>query len=103
MLQIPPNSVTASSMSLSMVVETNSTALAYLWETTPVLGTGALPIYADDEYKFPAAPWWYIIDITPTSTSRSSPKSFQNDPSYLQFIILILTCTHINYFNMHVC
>ena len=56
-------------MSLSMVVDTNSTALAYLWETTPVLGTGALPIYANDEYEFPAAPWWYIIDITPTSIS----------------------------------
>ena len=32
-------------------------ALAYLWETTPVLGTEALPMYADDEFRLPGAPW----------------------------------------------
>ena len=32
-------------------------ALAYLWETTPVLGTEALPMYAADEFRLPGAPW----------------------------------------------
>ena len=35
----------------------NTVALAYLWETTPVLGTEALPMYADDEFRLPGAPW----------------------------------------------
>ena len=38
-----------------------ATAVAYLWETTPVLGTEALPIYASDEYRLPGAPWWYRL------------------------------------------
>ena len=41
-----------------MIVEDSATALAYLWATTPVLGMEALPIYADDEFKLPGAPWW---------------------------------------------
>ena len=41
-----------------MIVEGSATALAYLWATTPVLGMEALPIYADDGFKLPGAPWW---------------------------------------------
>ena len=56
--QIPPNSVSVNSQSLSMIVDAYATSIAYLWETTPVLGTEALPIYADNQYRLPAAPWW---------------------------------------------
>ena len=48
-----------------MILDYPSTALAYLWETTPVLGTEALPIYANNEYKLPAAPWWTPIEYQP--------------------------------------
>ena len=41
-----------------MIVNNRATAIAYLWETTPVLGMEALPMYADNDYKLPAAPWW---------------------------------------------
>ena len=40
-----------------MIIPACSIALAYAWQTTPVLGTAALPIYATDEYKLPGAPW----------------------------------------------
>ena len=35
--------------------------LAYLWEDNPVLEYLGAPIYANDEYKLPGAPWNYII------------------------------------------
>ena len=41
-----------------MIVDAYATSIAYLWETTPVLGTEALPIYANNQYRLPAAPWW---------------------------------------------
>ena len=50
-------------MALSMKVNLETIALAYLWETTPVLGTEALPIYADNIYKLPSAPWMTTIDL----------------------------------------
>ena len=31
--------------------------LAYLWETTSVLGTKALSLFADDMFELPRAPW----------------------------------------------
>ena len=40
-----------------MIVDGSATALAYLWATTPVLGMEALPMYSDDEFKLPGAPW----------------------------------------------
>ena len=46
-----------------MKVNMSTIALAYLWETTPVLGTEALPIYADNVYKLPGAPWMTVIDL----------------------------------------
>ncbi len=62
--QLPPNSVQVGSspiISLGFQVDATVTTFAYLWETTPVLGTEALPIYADNKYKLPGAPW--IMDI----------------------------------------
>lgn len=58
-MQIPKNSVSVSSSgnSLAFQVVSEATALAYLWETTPVLGTEALPIYADNEFRLPGEPW----------------------------------------------
>ena len=47
----------ASENSIGFQVDAKASALAYLWETTPVLGTEALPIYANDEFKLPGAPW----------------------------------------------
>ena len=35
--------------------------LAYLWEDKPVLEYLGAPIYANDEYKLPGAPWNYAI------------------------------------------
>ena len=61
--QLPPNSVTSSGMALSMKVDLATIALAYLWETNPVVGTEALPIYADNIYKLPSAPWMTTIDL----------------------------------------
>ena len=61
--QIPANSVTALDQSLTMIVDGKATALAYLWETTPVIGTEALPIYADDEFRLPGAPWWTPLNF----------------------------------------
>ena len=61
--QIPANSVTALDQSLTMIVDVKATALAYLWETTPVIGTEALPIYADDEFRLPGAPWWTPLNV----------------------------------------
>ncbi len=54
-----PGSVTADEQSKAVSFERPlcSIALAYLWETTPVLKTKALPIYAKDEFELPAAPW----------------------------------------------
>ena len=40
-----------------MIIDSNATGLAYLWEMTPVLGTEALPIYGSDQFKLPGAPW----------------------------------------------
>ena len=52
-----PGRVDVSGKSLSMFIPECSKALAYLWETTPVLGENTLPIYSEDEFKMPAAPW----------------------------------------------
>ncbi len=38
-------------------IESCSTGFAYLWNETPVLGTEALTIYADNAFHLPAAPW----------------------------------------------
>ena len=46
-----------------MIVDPETTAIAYLWECTPVYQGQTLPIYADDEFKFPAAPWWSTINL----------------------------------------
>ena len=42
-----------------MTIPSCACGLAYLWETTPVLGTRALPMYADDGFGLPGAPWMY--------------------------------------------
>ena len=55
---MPQNSIKASDIAVSMIIDSNSTGLAFLWEMTPVLGTEALPIYSTDEFKLPGAPWW---------------------------------------------
>ena len=46
-----------------MMIPSCSIALAYLWETTPVLGTRALPLYADDIFGLPGAPWMKNIEL----------------------------------------
>ena len=45
-----------------MIVDSSATAVAYLWATTPILGMEALPIYSDDEFKLPAAPWFVALN-----------------------------------------
>ena len=54
--QLPQNSIKASDIAVSMIIDSNSTGLAYVWEMTPVLGTEALPIYSTNEFKLPGAP-----------------------------------------------
>ena len=44
-----------------MTIPENTFVLAYLWKTTPVLGTKALPMYAADEFELPAAPWIRLV------------------------------------------
>ena len=36
-------------------------SLAYLWAESPVTITHGLPIYSNNQYGLPAAPWWKII------------------------------------------
>merc|ERR1712223_219180 len=56
--KLPEGSIkSVTGQSISLTIPSNSNGLAYLWETTPVLGTGALPMYADDEFGLPGAPW----------------------------------------------
>ena len=40
-----------------------ATGLAYQWYETPVLGTEALNIYADNEFHLPAAPWATKVEL----------------------------------------
>ena len=40
-----------------MVIPSCAVDLAYLWEATPVSGTKALPLYADDMFELPEPPW----------------------------------------------
>ena len=56
-IQLPENSVSNLEKTLSMMIPSCAIGLAYLWETTPVLGTKALPLYADDMFELPGAPW----------------------------------------------
>ena len=56
-IQLPENSVSNEEKTLSMMIPSCAIGLAYLWETTPVLGTKALPLYADDMFELPGAPW----------------------------------------------
>ena len=56
-----------------MTIPSCSTGLGYLWETTPVLGTAVLPIYSDDLFKLPGAPW--VREVT---LSKLSPHIDQN-------------------------
>ena len=55
-------SVVNSGRALTMLIPSCSVAVAYAWQTTPVLGTAALPIYAADEFQLPGAPW---VALTP--------------------------------------
>ena len=57
LLQLPDNSVAHESKTLSLVAPSCAVGLAYLWETTPVLATEALPLYAKDQFRLPGAPW----------------------------------------------
>ena len=47
----------------AMVIPACSIGIAYLWETTPVLATEGLPIYAADQFSLPAAPWMRPIEF----------------------------------------
>ena len=44
-----------------MTIPSDANGLAYLWETTPVLGMKALPMYAADEFELPGAPWIRLV------------------------------------------
>ena len=44
-----------------MTIPENTFVLAYLWKTTPVLGTKALPMYSADEFELPAGPWIRLV------------------------------------------
>ena len=57
LIQLPEKSVSNEEKTLSMMIPSCAVGLAYLWETTPVLGTKALPLYADDMFELPGAPW----------------------------------------------
>ena len=47
---------------VSTEIPSCSVGFAYLWKSAPVLGTEALPIYAANEFKLPAAPWkWEVV------------------------------------------
>ena len=46
-----------------MIISPTATYLAYLWETTPVLETRGLPLYADDDFQLPGAPWMVKVEI----------------------------------------
>merc|ERR1719270_2395870 len=59
--KLKEGSVVATDISLSMTIPSCSTGLAYLWETTPVLGTKAAPMYADDAYELPGATWIKVV------------------------------------------
>ena len=41
-----------------------ATGLAYQWYETPVIGTEALTIYADNEFHLPAAPWASKVELS---------------------------------------
>ena len=53
--------VSVAGRAISTVIPSCSVGLAYLWKTTPVIGTEALPIYADNEFQLPAAPWLWTV------------------------------------------
>ena len=53
-MQMAPNQ-------LHVMLDNSATGLAYLWNETPVLGTKALSIYAEDEYALPGGPWQYDV------------------------------------------
>ena len=61
--KLPDGSISHSDRSLSMVIPPCAVGVAYLWETTPVLATKALPIYANDEFELPGAPWLIKVEI----------------------------------------
>lgn len=45
--------------------QNSPTGLAYLWEDTPTKRMIGLPIYSNDRFQLPAAPWKYELDKTP--------------------------------------
>jgi len=49
---------------LVVPIESCATGFAYLWNETPVLGTEALSIYADNEAHLPAAPWKTKVQLS---------------------------------------
>lgn len=48
-------------------IQACATGLAYQWYETPIFGTEALTIYADNEFHLPAAPWTTKVDISPVA------------------------------------
>ena len=64
-----------------MKVNSSASGLAYLWETTPVLGMEALPIYGlghnNEDYKLPGAPWCY--DLTENSKMGQRRRRLKNN------------------------
>eukprot|EP00095_Tigriopus_kingsejongensis_P007375 maker-scaffold37_size504123-snap-gene-2.16 protein:Tk07375 transcript:maker-scaffold37_size504123-snap-gene-2.16-mRNA-1 annotation:"Zgc:56454" len=59
-VQVPAEAVTVVSGENKILVDVTggcSSALAYLWEDVPVLAYKGAPIYANDAFRMPAAPW----------------------------------------------
>ncbi len=50
--------LTSPSSDVTVTVPSSATGLAYLWNESPLLEwPGAAPIYADDQFGLPAAPF----------------------------------------------
>ena len=60
--QLKDKSVSSNNQALSVTIPSCSVGLAYLWETSPVLQMEGLPLYANDSFGLPGAPW--IKEIT---------------------------------------
>ena len=57
-------SVEVNDRAITAQIPSCSVGFAYLWKSAPVLGTEALPIYAANEFKLPAAPWIWPVVMT---------------------------------------
>lgn len=67
----------------------NPTGLAYLWEDTPTKTNFGLPIYADDEYYLPAAPWKVQVESSLSVKLQIQYSYDLNQKLYKLFSLLL--------------